>query len=157
MWLLIEEFFLIYLGVTSKKVGTCIWSNKRYALLCWRLSHQVHILSSWLSSSRLLTYAIYLSQKYGSSLIVVSGSRVRILGKTLQLQGRPRWHLSSVSSSPEDAQNTALLLVSAYILSSGHCGVLVLCLVILSDVIRFWLLGAILGVSEFLAKLLIHV
>lgn len=51
----------------------------------------------------------------------------------IQRQDRSRWGLSSVPSSLEDVQSTALLLVSTYILSSACYGVLVLCLLILSE------------------------
>jgi hypothetical protein len=51
--------------------------------------------------------------------------------------GRSRWHLCSVSSSPEDVQSTALLLVSDYILCTERFRVLGLCLAILSDVHGF--------------------
>lgn len=74
------------------------------------------------------------------SLTAVSSWRIRILG-TFSSCGTP--------------QSTALLLVSAYILSGGGCGVLVQCLVVLGGVIRFWLSRAALGVAGFLPMLFI--
>lgn len=77
----------------------------------------------------------------------VSGSRVGIPGR---LSGR---RAGQGGASP-DVQSRAMLLVSAYILSSG---VLRLCLVILSaHVTRFWLSGTALGVVGFQTKLFLH-
>lgn len=62
-------------------------------------------------SPRLLTCVMYL--RLVQSLTEVSGSRVKILGETLQ--GR-----ADQGGVSPDVQSRALLLVLAYILSSGH-------------------------------------
>lgn len=60
-------------------------------------------------------------------------------------------------SSCRTSQNTALLLVSAFIVSGRRCGVPVECLAVSSGVARCWLSGAPLGVTGFLTTLFLYV
>jgi hypothetical protein len=70
--------------------------------------------------------AFLLAEGQVQSLTVVPDLRVKILGETLQPQGRSRWHLSKCAE-----QSIAFGL--SYIMSSGQHGVLGLCLVTLNN------------------------
>lgn len=78
------------------------------------------------------------------SLLEVSWLRFRILLETLQSQDRSKWHLS------RSAEQSIV-----WILSSGHQGVLRLCLIILSvvTVSEFRLSGVVLDVVRILTEL----
>lgn len=69
------------------------------------------------------------------SLTDISDVRVRTLRRLSS-------HWADQGSMSPDVQNRALILVSAYLLPSRHHRVLGLRLVILGDVIEFWLSGA---------------
>ena len=86
------------------------------------------------------------------SLTEVSDPRVRILGETLELQGRSKWSLSrcgELSISLINLEESLCLLFTSERFSGCH-GVLGPCLVIWnewsSDVTEFWLSYAALGV-----------
>ena len=69
--------------------------------------------------------AFLLAEGQVQSLTVVPDLRVKILGETLQPQGRSRWHLSKYAEQ-------SIAFGFSYIMSSGHHGVLGLCLVTLN-------------------------
>jgi hypothetical protein len=69
----------------------------------------------------------FLAEGQVQSLAEVSDLRVRILEKTLYSHGADQGGICL------DVQSRALLLVFAWVLSSGHHGVLGLCLGILSE------------------------